>query len=109
MLERVVRRVRDRVVRWFRKKGWIEERSAEERPPARPLTTALDACAEAALQHGMFAKLDEEGDARRENNDSRFQPRRRGPLTAELDGFDVQAAVRIEADDDVGREQLVRY
>jgi ketosteroid isomerase-like protein len=30
-------------------------------------------------------------------------------MTAKLDGFNVQAAVRIEADDDEGRELLLRY
>lgn len=30
-------------------------------------------------------------------------------MTAELDGFNVQAAVRIEPDDDEGREFLLRY
>jgi hypothetical protein len=53
-------------------------------------------------------KIEEDG-ALRADSDSRFQPKRRGPLTAEIDGFNMQAAVRIEADDDVGREQLVRY
>jgi len=33
----------------------------------------------------------------------------RGSFTAELDGFNVQAAVRLEADDDEGRERRVRY
>jgi hypothetical protein len=35
--------------------------------------------------------------------------KRRGPFTAALDGFNVQAAVRIEAGDDEGRERLARY
>jgi hypothetical protein len=34
--------------------------------------------------------------------------RREPDLLGELDGFNVQAAVRIEADDDEGRERLVR-
>jgi hypothetical protein len=30
-----------------------------------------------------------------EDADARFQPKRKGPLTAEIDGFNVQAAVRL--------------
>ncbi|MDC0683446.1 DDE-type integrase/transposase/recombinase [Sorangium atrum] len=40
---------------------------------------------------------------------ARFEAKRRRPLTVELDGFNVEAAVRIEGYDDEGRERLVRY
>jgi hypothetical protein len=101
MLERVIQRVRERMVRWLRKKRLLDDRPAEERPDETAQPTALEACAEAALQHGAFTKIEADG-ALRADGDSRFQPKRRGPLTAEIDGFNVQAAVRIEADDDAG-------
>ena len=64
MVERVVLRVRDRVVRWLAKKRLLDARPAEERPNEPAPQTALEACAEAALQHGTFVKLDEDGAVR---------------------------------------------
>ena len=47
-------------------------------------------------------RLEAEGASRTEDgHHRRFEPSRRGPLTAEIDGFNLQAAVRIEATDDV--------
>jgi hypothetical protein len=84
------------VVRWLAKKRLLDVRPAEERSNEPPPQTALEACAEAALQHGTFVKLDEDGTVRGEDENARFQPRhRKGPLTAEIDGFNVQAAVRL--------------
>jgi Putative transposase len=108
MLERVVRRVRDRALRWLRKRGLLDERFAEERGNEQPERGALDACAEVALRGGAFAVIAQRDASRSDNTDARFEPKKRGPFTAERDGFDIQAAVRIEADDDDGRERLVR-
>jgi hypothetical protein len=109
-LERIVRRVRDRTLRWLRKKGLLEERPAEDRSNEAPETSARGACADIALRGGTFARIERAEAAQTgEAGEARFEPNRRGPLTAELDGFNVQAAVRIEADDDEGRERLVRY
>ena len=109
LLDRVVRRVRDRALRWLRKHGFIDERLAEERGNEQPDRGALEACADTALRGGAFAVLDQRGASRTGDADARFEPKKRGPFTAERDGFDLQAAVRIEADDDEGRERLVRY
>ena len=70
---------------------------------------ALDACADLALRGGAFASLDRRGSAPADDGNARFERKKHGPFTAELDGFNVQAAVRIEADDDEARECLVRY
>jgi hypothetical protein len=70
---------------------------------------ALDACADLALRRGAFASLDRRSSAPTDDGNARFERKKHGPFTAELDGFNVQAAVRIEADDDEGRERLVRY
>jgi hypothetical protein len=109
-LDRVVQRVRDRAFRWLRRRGLLDDRPAEERSNEAPERSALDACAEAALRGGRFVTIDRDVAAPADDGvEARFEPKRRGPLTAELDGFNVQAAVRIEAYDDEGRERLVRY
>jgi hypothetical protein len=61
-----------------------------------------------ALRGGSFAVIAQRDASRSDNADARFEPKTRGPFTAERNGFDIQAAVRIEADDDEGRERLVR-
>jgi hypothetical protein len=109
ILERVVRRIRDRVLLWLRRKGHLDERPAEERSNEPAEQSAIDACAELASRGGLFVSLDHGGADSADDGHGRFEPRRRGPFTAELDGFNVQAAVRIEASDDEGRERLVRY
>jgi hypothetical protein len=41
--------------------------------------------------------------------EARFEVKRRGSPTSEIDGFNVQAAVKIEGWDDEAPERLVRY
>jgi len=109
LLERIVRRIHERSLRWLRKHGLLDERPAEDRGNDRPESGALEACGDIALRGGALTLFDEQHDARDEDGETRFDKRRRGRFTAELDGFNLHAAVRIEADDDVGRERLVRY
>ena len=86
-LERIVRRVRDRSVRWLRKHGLMDTRPAQERSNEPPEGGAIDACANVALGGGTLVRLDAEGTSHTEEGDHRrFEPRRRGPLTAEIDG-----------------------
>jgi hypothetical protein len=109
-LEEIVKRIRGRALRWVRKRGLLDERPAEERSNEAPERSALDACAEVALRGGEFVTIEKGAIAEADDGgEARFEPKRRGPLTAELDGFNVQAAVRIESYDDEGRERLVRY
>jgi len=68
----------------------------------RPGTSGWPAAAQTA-------SLDRRISAPTDDGNARFKRKKRGPFTAELDGFNLQAAVRIEADDDEGRERLVRY
>lgn len=49
VLDCVVRRVRDRSLRWLRKHGFIDDRSAVDRSNEPPERDALGACAEVAL------------------------------------------------------------
>lgn len=101
----VVRRVHERALVWLRKHRYLDERPAEERGNDAPESTPIDAFAALALAGGTFVgqpyapkkRADEDLD------------RRERPFSATLNGFDVHCAVRLAADDDEGRERLVRY
>lgn len=84
MLDRVVRRVRDRTLRWLRKHALLDERPVEDRSNERTEGGALDACADIALRGGAFASLDRRGSAPVDDSNARFEPKKRGPFTAEL-------------------------
>ena len=67
------------------------------------VTPTLAACAQLALQRG---------DVRVVTEDAIDPPELAAPVTAgavEAGGFNLEASVRIEADDDFGREHLLRY
>jgi hypothetical protein len=110
-IERVARLTYDRALRWLRKHGHLDERDVAERSTEPAAQTAIDACAAVALRGGTFEHRGaDRTDAGTERvpDEARFE-RRPGPFTAEHDGFNVQAAVRIAAEDDEGRERLLRY
>ncbi len=74
----------------------------------RPLANRPEA-GELAVRGGAFAALDPRGSAAQEDSDCRLEPKRGGGrFIADLDGFNLHVAVRIEADDEEGRERLVR-
>jgi len=104
-VEEVARRVHDRVVRWLRRHRYLDERPWEDRgnEPAEP--TPLDGFSRIALAGGTFLARPF---APREHEDGTLE-RKPGRFAARHDGFDVHCAVRIAADDDEGRERLVRY
>ncbi|WP_438006951.1 transposase [Sorangium sp. So ce321] len=79
--------------------GSIAAAEPEAHVPAYPIDRA-----------GTIAKLDPKGAALESDDagEARFEPMRRGPFTTDLDGFNVQAAVRSEANDDERRERLCR-
>src|SRR5262249_38669900 len=101
----VARRVRDRAVRGLRRKGYIDERAAEDRTNDSPEPSALEACTQLALAGGAFLArpggLEGDPDADLDRRERRF--------SATCDDFDVHCAVRIAAGDDQGRERLARY
>jgi hypothetical protein len=102
----VAQRVRDRALRWLRRKGYLDERAAEERSNEAAEPSALDGCMQLALAGGAFlarppASPNDKVDADLERRERRF--------SAACDGFDVHCAVRLAAGDDLGRERLVRY
>ena len=69
--------------------------------------TALDACATLALQTAGLVDVSANREEARPTNplDARGPAR----FSAAFEGFDVHAAVRVEANDDDARERLVRY
>jgi hypothetical protein len=103
-LESAVLRVRQRVETWAARKG------AAISVPDDPATpTPLDACAAIAMQRGGVRVLRENQttDPEPDPTDSGGPPRTTDAV--ELDGFNLHASVAIAADDDVGRERLMRY
>ena len=102
-IEHVARDVRSRVLAWLRKRGFLEP--ADEADDDEP--NALDACTQLAIAAGTFVRLDPRGQRLAPNADDAIDKRPKDAANA--DGFDVHAAVRIGASDDLGREKLVRY
>lgn len=103
---------RTRALRWLRRRGLLDEDGASaERSPCFDGYGALDACAQAAEQRGPFERREAgSGEAAApEDDDLRFAARGPTRWSVELDGFNLHAGVRIEADDDEGRERLCRY
>jgi len=104
----VLGRVRVAVVRWIDAHGLTRARANMTNDE----TDALDACANAAIQQGLFDKLPgrsapaEGGDGAVRDAD---EPPGAGRGSVALDGFNLHAAVCVGADDDISRERLVRY
>jgi hypothetical protein len=101
----VAERVRDRTLRWLRRRGYLDERAAEDRSNAPADPSALEGCAQLALAGGAFLAKPFES---RQATDADLEWRERRS-SATCDGFDVHCAVRIAAGDAAGRERLVRY
>ncbi len=93
-LERVLVEVRDGITAWIAK----HDAAADGDEP-----DALAGCAGIATQRGLFDVL---GGKPAPDDD---EPRAPGKRSASLDGYNLHAAVRIGADDDLAREKLVRY
>jgi len=100
-LQRIVRTVQRRMVRWLRARGHL--RDAESVDDATP-DDALDACATTAATPGGFLALKNDGTIApptfSDDDDRAFEQRDRR-FSAKHEGFDLHAAVRIERDDDV--------
>lgn len=105
-LEDLVRRVHDRAVVWLGRHRYLDERPAEERGHDTRQQEPIDAFAALALAGGTFtarpfAPDSAPGDAAFEKKERRF--------SVSYQGFDIHCAVRVDRDDDEGRERLVRY
>ena len=101
----VVQRVHDRAIVWLRRHRYLDERRAEERGNEPPARAPIDALARLALAGGTFLGQPFVPKDRTDDKIERKEPR----FSASLNGFDAHCAVRIAADDDEGRERLIRY
>ena len=104
-LDELVRRVHDRALVWLRRRDYVDDRAAEERESETKRPSPLDAFAVLALAGGTFVGRPM---APKPQQDAGFEHKERR-FSAAYRGFDVHCAVRIAADDDEGRERLVRY
>jgi hypothetical protein len=101
----VARRLHARALAWLRKRRYLDERPAEERGNDAPEPLPIDAFAALALAGGTFIGRPFAPRERAGEDLERKEPR----FSATHNGFDVHCAVRIAADDDEGRERLIRY
>ena len=106
-LDAIVGRVQRRAAAWLRRHGYLDDTPLEDRSNEPPAQTALDACAAIAMGRGQVAMLPRDGehDAQSDDEERPDKP----AFTVERDGFNLNAGVRIEAGDDLGRERLMRY
>jgi hypothetical protein len=80
--------------------GYLDERAAEERNNETVEPSAIDGCVQLALARGAFLARPSPSpsDTKDADRERRF--------SATCDGFDVHCAVRLAADDDLGRERV---
>jgi len=108
-LQAMAQRVHERVTAWLRRHGYLDDEPIEGRSNEPAEQGALEACAEAAMRRGAFAKLDTKDVAAKavEAATKGEPPKLR--FAAEHQGFNLHAGVHIAASDDMGRERLFRY
>ena len=105
-VEDVAKRVHDRALRWLRRHRYLDERAAEDRSNETAASTPMDDFSRIALAGGDFLARPFAPPLRGEHEPLE---KKLGRFAASHHGFDVHCAVRIAADDDEGRERLVRY
>ncbi len=102
----VLGRVRVAVERWVAAHG-LARAGADAAPEVE--TEALAACANAAIQRGLFDELPGKSTPKSGTDHDADPPAGVGRGSVAVDGFNLHAAVRVGADDDASREKLVRY
>jgi hypothetical protein len=106
-LTRIVETVRRRAIAWLTRRGHTAS-ALEARSQESAGQTPLEACAAIAMQRGSMRALPDTPTNAEEAPLAPDAP----PVEAgavERDGFNLHASVRIAADDDLGRERLMRY
>jgi hypothetical protein len=98
--------VHKRATAWLRRHRYVDERPLEAHSNETPEQSAIDACAAIAMQRGAFAKLATADDSDDDNGTNGEPARLR--FTVEHEGFNLHAGVYIAAEDDAGRERLMR-
>ena len=103
----VVQRVHDRALVWLRRHRYLDDRRAEDRGNEPSADSPVDGLARVALAGGTFLgrPFTPREHAAQDEKLDRKEPR----FAATYNGFDVHCAVRLAADDDEGRERLIRY
>jgi hypothetical protein len=96
-LHATVRRTRERAIRWLERHA-IGDRAG----PSGPIA----ACAKTALQRGTVRAV---ADGPEQAQESPVAPPPSAAGAVDIDGFNLEASVRIDAGDDLGRERLCRY
>jgi hypothetical protein len=107
-LDRIVRRVGERVIRWLDRKGLLDLGGREERPNAPEAPTSLEACTQVALASGNFGIAGPAAAEVADHDDARWI-RREQRFAAEHERFNLHAGVYLPAADIEGREKLCRY
>jgi len=104
----VTERVHRRAVRWLRRHGYVQDGDPADESNEPEQLSLIERLSQFAMQGGGYERLDEQGQSEPMPEFS-VEPKRHSPLTAEVEGFNVNASVHVAADDDVGRERLIRY
>jgi len=107
-LEAAVRRVHRNALAWLERRGLLlsgQDAGAGSQEPAAQ--TFLDACAAIAMQRGAVRPLPDDHAATVETGPADAQGA--NDSAVEFERFNLQASVRVDGDDDLGRERLLRY
>jgi hypothetical protein len=107
-LGEVVRRAHRRVLAWLARKNRLGAPPVEDGSQEMRAQTSLEACATIAMGRGAVRALRDDADAEGESVPAAPAPPR-DESAVEHQGFNLHASVAIAADDDVGREILMRY
>jgi hypothetical protein len=102
-----VRRVHRRALAWLARSKLLGVSSIEDASQEPSTQTSLDACAAIAMQRGAVRGLRDDPESEQEGDGLEAPPRQAGAV--ERDGFNLHASVSIPANDDRGRERLMRY
>lgn len=105
---KLVRTIRDRVQRALRGLGKLPAAGAEEADGAEGVELLAELSAAAVQGRTALGERAGERDVR-PGRGTRNEPFAKGPLCAELDGYSLHAAVRVEARDRDRLEHLCRY
>jgi Putative transposase/Transposase zinc-binding domain len=107
-LLQVVHQVREKAVAWLSRKGYLGARSLDGRSQETPAQASLEACAALAMRRGEVRALRDELSAEQTDATEVDAPPAEGGAI-EHEAFNLHATVAIVADDDLGRERLMRY
>jgi hypothetical protein len=95
----------DGIVRSVHKKvdAWLARHSAG----AAPASASLETCATIAMRHGIVSR--NPAAAGKEASDTPMEKPPHEFQAVEFEGFNLNANLRIDGDDDLARERLMRY